>query len=125
LGVRIGNWLSVDEAKALPSSPSDGLRHKRDKAMLAILVGCGLRRAELIALRVEDSQVREEHCLIGGLDLVRGSISALSQFPVGLNKRSTTGLRRPESIAASFFAGSTVLGKFGVTDLQPKRSGML
>jgi site-specific recombinase XerD len=47
LGVRIGNWLSVDEAKALlRSSPSDGLRHKRDKAMLAILVGCGLRRAE-------------------------------------------------------------------------------
>src|SRR5258708_25932560 len=37
LGVRIGNWLSVDEAKALlRNSSSDGLRDKRDKAILAI-----------------------------------------------------------------------------------------
>src|SRR5271165_6044247 len=55
LGVRIGNWLSANEAKALLKSlPPDGLRHKRDKSMLAILVGCGLRRAELVALKVED-----------------------------------------------------------------------
>jgi site-specific recombinase XerD len=68
LGVRIGNWLSVDEAKALlRNSSSDGLRDKRDKAILAILVGCGLRRAELVALKVEDFQVREEHCVIADL----------------------------------------------------------
>jgi len=41
----------------------------RDFATLAILLGCGLRRAELTALRVEDIQQREEHWVIA--DLVR------------------------------------------------------
>jgi integrase len=31
---------------------------------VAILLGCGLRRAELTALRVEDIQQREEHWVI-------------------------------------------------------------
>src|SRR5438094_4059575 len=61
LGVRIGNWLSVDEAKALlRHSPPDRLRTKRDRAILAVLIGCGLRQAELVALKVEDFQIREE-----------------------------------------------------------------
>jgi integrase len=29
--------------------------------MVAMLIGCGLRRAELLALRVESIQQREEH----------------------------------------------------------------
>ena len=46
LGVRIGNWLSIDEAKALLLQlPSDGLRGQCDRAILAVLIGCGLRRA--------------------------------------------------------------------------------
>jgi integrase len=72
LGVRIGNWLSVDEARALlRRSPSDGLCGKRDRAILAVLVGCGLRRAELVGLRVEDFQIREKHCVICGFDRQR------------------------------------------------------
>src|SRR5664280_2509058 len=39
LGVRIGNWLSADEAKSLlRASPPDDLRGKRDRAILAILL---------------------------------------------------------------------------------------
>ena len=34
---------------------------------MAILLGCGLRRAELTALRVEDIQQREEHWVIADL----------------------------------------------------------
>ena len=68
LGVRIGNWPSVDEAKVLlRHSRADGLREKRDRAILAILIGCGLRRAELVGLKVEDFQIREEHCVIADL----------------------------------------------------------
>ena len=33
----------------------------RDYAMVAMLIGCGLRRAELLALRLESIQQREEH----------------------------------------------------------------
>jgi len=43
------------------------LRGKRDYATLAILLGCGLRRAELTALRIEDLQQREEHWVIADL----------------------------------------------------------
>jgi len=68
LGVRIGNWLTVDQSRALlRESQSDSLRGKRDKAILALLVGCGLRRAELAGLKTEDFQVREEHCVIADL----------------------------------------------------------
>jgi len=68
LGVRIGNWLTVDQSKALlRESPSSSLRGKRDRAIVALLIGCGLRRAELVGLRMEDFQVREEHSVIADL----------------------------------------------------------
>src|ERR1700721_1958 len=67
LGVRIGNWLTVDQSRTLLSKPSDTLRCKRDSAILALLIGCGLRRAELVGLRTGDFQVREEHCVIADL----------------------------------------------------------
>lgn len=45
LGVRIGNWLTVDQSRALlRESQSDSVRGKRDIAILALLGGCGLRR---------------------------------------------------------------------------------
>jgi integrase len=49
------------------TADSASLRGKRDYATLAILLGCGLRRAELTALRVEDIQQREEHWVIADL----------------------------------------------------------
>ena len=36
-------------------------RELRDQAMIATLIGCGLRRAELLALHLESIQQREEH----------------------------------------------------------------
>src|ERR1700761_5209481 len=48
IGVRVGNWLTVDQSRNLLSkSIGDDLRSKRNYAMLAMLVGCGLRRGEL------------------------------------------------------------------------------
>jgi integrase len=68
LGVRIGNWLTVEQSKTLlRKSPSENLRGKRDRAILALLIGCGLRRAELVGLGTEDFQIREEHWVIAGL----------------------------------------------------------
>ena len=68
LGVRIGDWLTVDQSRILLGEPlSDGLRGKRDRAILALLIGCGLRRAELVGLGMEDFQVREEHWVIADL----------------------------------------------------------
>jgi len=68
LGVRVGNWLTIDQSKALlAESPSDNLRGKRDRAILSLLIGCGLRRAELVGLKMEDLRIREEHWVIADL----------------------------------------------------------
>ncbi len=46
LGCRAGNWLNREQARLLLEKASgQGLRHLRDVAMIAILLGCGLRRA--------------------------------------------------------------------------------
>jgi integrase len=51
LGVRLGNWLTVDEARSLWQLPNmHSMKGKRDRAILAVLLGCGLRRRELIDL---------------------------------------------------------------------------
>jgi len=67
LGVRLGNWLTVDHSRTLLGEPTHSLRGKRDHAILALLIGCGLRRAELVGLGTEDFQVREEHWVIADL----------------------------------------------------------
>jgi integrase len=43
------------------------LRGKRDRAILATLLACGLRRAELVALRMQDLQIREDYWVIADL----------------------------------------------------------
>ena len=54
-----GNWLTMVQAKTLLlQRPSDDLRSRRDRVILAVLIGCGLRRAELVALKIEDFQLR-------------------------------------------------------------------
>jgi site-specific recombinase XerD len=69
LGVRLGNWLTVDQSLTLLGAPDTAsLRGKRDRAVLALLLGCGLRRAELSKLHVQDIQQRDEHWAI--VDLV-------------------------------------------------------
>lgn len=68
LGVRLGNWLSVEESQRLINvSRGTGLRALRDRAILAVLLGCGLRRAELSGLRLEHLQSRDGRWVIGDL----------------------------------------------------------
>jgi len=68
IGVRIGNWLSAEQSKRLLAGvDSESLRGKRNYAILAMLIGCGLRRGELLALRVDSIQLREEHWVIADL----------------------------------------------------------
>jgi site-specific recombinase XerD len=69
LGVRLGNWLTADQAKALWQVPDPGtLKGKRDRALLGVLLGCGLRRKEAAELGVAHLQRRDEHRAI--VDLV-------------------------------------------------------
>lgn len=49
-GTKGGNWLTLDQAGALLRAPDSTIRGKRDSAVLALLLGCGLRRHELAKL---------------------------------------------------------------------------
>src|ERR1039457_1543627 len=54
LGIRLGNWLTANEARSLWQPPDTRtLKGKRDRAMLAVLLGCGLRRSELTDLTLD------------------------------------------------------------------------
>jgi site-specific recombinase XerD len=65
LGTRLGNWLTCTQGRRLLDAPNrDRTKGKRDHAMLALLLGCGLRPAELISLKLTHLQQRDDHWAI-------------------------------------------------------------
>jgi site-specific recombinase XerD len=68
-GIRAGNWLSLRQAQALLSAPdTTTIKGLRDRAILAVLLGCGLRRSEVAALTFTHIQQRDDRWCI--VDLV-------------------------------------------------------
>ena len=60
-GTRLGNWLTREQAKELLAVPDRStLKGKRDYVILALLVGCALRRHELANLYIEEIQHARE-----------------------------------------------------------------
>jgi len=69
VGIRVGNWLSVRQAQSLLNAPDHTtVRGLRDRAILAVLLGCGLRRSEVAALTFAQVQQRDGRWCI--VDLV-------------------------------------------------------
>src|SRR5207245_6407234 len=66
-GIRDATVTGVQTC-ALPISNAGTLKSKRDRAILAVLLGCGLRRRELSDLTLDHLQRREDHWVI--IDLV-------------------------------------------------------
>jgi site-specific recombinase XerD len=68
-GRRMGNWLTPAQAEALLAAPdANTLKGKRDRAILALMLGCGLRRAEIANLQCAALQPREGRWVL--LDIV-------------------------------------------------------
>jgi len=68
-GIRVGNWLSLRQAQALLSAPDIAtVKGLRDRAILAVLLGCGLRRSEVASLTFAHVQQRDGRWCI--VDLV-------------------------------------------------------
>jgi integrase len=67
-GTRLGNWLTREQAKEVLAVPDRStLKGKRDYVILALLVGCALRRHELADLYIEEIQLRENRWVIADL----------------------------------------------------------
>ena len=69
VGIRTGNWLSARQAQMLLNAADvSTLRGLRDRAIIAVLLGCGLRRSEVAALTFVHIQQRDGRWCI--VDLV-------------------------------------------------------
>ncbi len=67
-GTRLGNWLTREQARELLTVPDRStLKGKRDYAILALLVGCALRRQELATLDLQTIQQREGRWVLADL----------------------------------------------------------
>jgi site-specific recombinase XerD len=75
-GRRTGNWLTREQAQAWLNAPeARTLKGLRDRALLAVLIGCGLRRSEAAGLAFAHVQQRDGRWvlvdLIGKRDKIR------------------------------------------------------
>jgi site-specific recombinase XerD len=88
-GVRAGNWLTKEEAEQLINTPVyrwqreeiPALKAIRDQAILAVMIGTGLRRSEVASLTWEQIQQRDGRWAI--IDLVgkRGRVRSVGIPP--------------------------------------------
>jgi site-specific recombinase XerD len=68
-GRRTGNWLTREEAQTWLSAPDiRTVRGRRDRALLSVLIGCGLRRSEAAGLTFGHVQQRDGRWVL--IDLV-------------------------------------------------------
>jgi site-specific recombinase XerD len=59
-GRRLGRWLAWEEARTLLQAPNPhSIRGTRDRALLAVLVTCALRRGELSRMNCEHLAMRD------------------------------------------------------------------
>jgi site-specific recombinase XerD len=67
-GQRTGNWLSLEQSQQLINAPDiQTVYGLRNRALLAVLLGCGLRRMELTGLTIPQLQQREGRWVITNL----------------------------------------------------------
>jgi site-specific recombinase XerD len=75
-GRRTGNWLTREQAQSWLGAPDTRtMKGLRDSALLAVLIGCGLRRAEAASLTFDHVQQRDARWvlvdLVGKRDKIR------------------------------------------------------
>lgn len=64
-GRRTGNWLTKEEAQIWLNAPDvKTLKGLRDRAVLAVLIGCGLRRSEAAIFSVSHIEQRERWAIV-------------------------------------------------------------
>lgn len=105
-----GNWLTQDQTRRLLNAPDVAtIKGLRDRAVLAVMVGCGLRRSEVAALSVEHIPQREGRWVI--VDLVgKGPrvLRALDRSPEARAAEVGSAEVRPVEVRAAEFRAAEV-----------------
>ena len=102
---RLGNWLTAEQGQALWQAPDrEQLKGKRDRALLALLLACGLRRHELAALTFGHLQQREGHWAIVDLSGRGGHVRTIPVPAIGCMACWTTG-QRPRGLTLGSSSG--------------------
>lgn len=92
-GNRVGNWLEPDQVKQILAIPDKKtLRGKRNHAILSILVGCALRRIELVELQVDTIQQREGRWVLADVGGKGGRVRTVA-IPAWVKKSIDTWLK--------------------------------
>lgn len=77
-GQRTGNWLTKEQSQTLLNTPDcTTLKGLRDRAILAVLLGCGLRREEAANLRYEHIRQLDGRWAIVDLRGKRGKVRTI------------------------------------------------
>ena len=104
-GVRTGNWLTVHQAEKLINAPNmETLKGKRDRALLAVLIGCGLRREETARLMLEHVQQRDARWVIVDMKGKGGRIRTVP-MPSWTKLQLTNGRWQRDSVPVEFSPG--------------------
>jgi len=119
-GVRIGNWLTIDQGPTLLHAfDRTTLRGTRDYAMVAVLLGCGLRRAELATVSVGDLQRREEHWVFADLIGKGGHIRTVP-VPDWVGSAIQAWLRAAAVTAGPIFRAINMASRIASNGFSPK-----
>jgi len=81
LGCKSGNWLTRNQAQELVNAAQTQTCAAAGCAILGLLLGCGLRRSEVVGLELDQLQTREGRWVI--VDLI-GKGRRLRTVPVPL-----------------------------------------
>ena len=120
IGVRIGNWLTAEQGKRLLAcTDHDSLRGKRNYAILAMLIGCGIRRGELLGLHAESIQLREEHWVIADLLGKAGHIRTVP-VPAWVKEANDTWKQASGITAGALFRSINKAGRVWGSGMTPK-----
>jgi len=125
LGFRSGNWLSPEQSsEVLKRTYGDSLRAKRDYAILAMLFSCGFRRSELVGLRMDDLQMRQNHWAVVDLIGKGGHIRTVPiQYPDGLKPLWISGRQRLALLKEGYFVPSRARAECGAEGSRRTSSG--
>src|SRR5881398_1782882 len=131
LGVRLGNWLTAEQGQALWKAPDrERLKGKRDRALLALLLACGLRRHEAVALTLDHLQQREDHWAVVDLLGKAGHVRTVpvpgwvrSELQVWLNAAGIDRgrlFRRVNKVGKAWEEGMTVKAVWHIVKESPR-----